>query len=61
MFAIAGSAVFITTTLGYFAHPAWLLLTGLIGLNMLQAAFTRFCPMVILLKKLGKHPGQAFH
>ena len=38
----------------------WLLLPAFVGFNMLQAAFTRFCPLAMILKKLGAHPGAAF-
>jgi hypothetical protein len=60
MFAFMGAVVFISVLLGYFWHPAWLLLTGFVGLNAFQAAFTGFCPAAIVLKKLGLKPGQAF-
>ena len=43
------------------AHsPYWLLLAVFSGANMLQASFTGFCPMVMVLKKFGIKPGQAF-
>ena len=39
----------------------WVLwLTAFVGLNMFQAAFTGFCPLAIILKKLGARPGVAF-
>ena len=40
--------------------PYWLLLAAFVGLNLLQSSFTGFCPLAIILKKLGAHPGQAF-
>lgn len=38
----------------------WLWLTGFVGLNLLQAAYTGFCPLAIILKKMGFKPGEAF-
>jgi len=38
----------------------WLWLTGFVGLNLLQSAFTGFCPLAMILKTLGFKPGQAF-
>lgn len=35
-------------------------LAAFVGLNLFQAAFTRFCPLAMLLKKLGHRPGAAF-
>lgn len=60
VFAIAGVFVLISLALGYFFYPLWFLLTAFVGLNMFQAAFTGFCPMAILLKKLGFKAGPAF-
>ncbi len=60
VFAFAGSMIMISLILGYFVSPYWLLLAAFVGLNMFQAAFTRFCPMAIFLKKLGLKPGEAF-
>ncbi|MEZ6037902.1 MAG: DUF2892 domain-containing protein [Planctomycetota bacterium] len=34
-------------------HPTWLWLTAFVGLNLLQSAFTNWCPMMWLLQKLG--------
>ena len=49
-----------TMILAWFLHPYWLLLTAFVGLNMLQAAFTGFCPVAIILGKLGMQEGCAF-
>jgi hypothetical protein len=38
----------------------WLWFTAFIGVNMFQAAFTGFCPLAIMLKKMGAKPGCAF-
>ncbi len=58
--AFAGSMILISLLLGHFVHPGWLLLTGFVGLNLLQAAFTGFCPLAIALKRFGVAPGAAF-
>ena len=50
---IAGAFVLLSVTLGYYVHPAWLLFTAFVGLNLLQSAFTRWCPMMWVLQKLG--------
>jgi hypothetical protein len=51
--AIAGSFVTISSLLAYFYSPYWLFFTAFVGLNLLQSAFTKWCPMENLLEKLG--------
>ncbi|MGD2020383.1 MAG: DUF2892 domain-containing protein, partial [Thiohalocapsa sp.] len=46
--------------LAYTVSEWWLLFTGFVGLNLLQSAFTGFCPLATILKKFGKQPGPAF-
>ncbi|CCQ74409.1 DUF2892 domain-containing protein [Magnetospira sp. QH-2] len=58
--AFAGVVILATLALGHYVHPYWLFMTAFVGLNLLQAAFTGFCPLAIILKKLGVKPGQAF-
>lgn len=53
---VAGLVVLISVGLGYFVHPAWLLLTAFAGLNLLQSAFTNWCPMVWVLARLHFRP-----
>jgi len=53
---VAGVVVLTSLTLGVWASPYWLLLTGFAGLNLLQSAFTNWCPMVWLLARLGLRP-----
>jgi hypothetical protein len=50
---IAGLFVIVSVLLAYYHSPYWLLFTGLVGLNLLQSAFTDWCPMMTLLRKLG--------
>ena len=58
--AFAGAMVLLSLGLGLWVTPYWFLLTALVGLNLLQSAFTGFCPLAILLKKLGLASGAAF-
>ncbi len=50
---IAGLVVGITLALGYFIHPAWFLFTAFVSLNLVQSAFTNWCPMMSVLRMLG--------
>jgi hypothetical protein len=58
--AFAGTFVFLSTILAWLHSPYWLLFTGFVGLNLFQAAFTKFCPLAIILKKLGLKSGSVF-
>lgn len=49
----AGTMVLLSAALAHWAGPRWLFLTVFVGLNMIQSAFTGFCPAAILLGKLG--------
>lgn len=51
--AIAGSFISLSMLLVYLYSPYWLFFTAFVGLNLLQSAFTKWCPMEILLGKLG--------
>lgn len=50
--AIAGVVVLLSVSLGWWVHPAWYLLTAFVGLNLLQSAFTGWCPMMAVLRRL---------
>jgi hypothetical protein len=58
--AFAGVMVLASLILAWLVSPYWLILTAFVGLNMLQAAFTGFCPAAIVFGKLGLKPGCAF-
>lgn len=58
--AFAGTMVLLSLLLAYFVSPWWLILAGFVGLNLLQSAFTGFCPLAIMLKRFGYRPGAAF-
>ena len=53
VFAFAGSMILISLLLSQLHHIYWLWFTAFIGLNLLQSAFTGFCPLAMMLKKLG--------
>lgn len=50
---IAGAFVLVSAGLAYWVSPAWLLFTAFVGLNLFQSAFTNWCPMMTILRKLG--------
>lgn len=58
--AFAGAMILVSLALANWHHPAWLWLTAFVGANLLQAAFTGFCPLAIILKGIGVKPGEAF-
>ncbi len=58
--AFAGTVILASLALSQLHDPAWLWLTAFVGANLFQAAFTGFCPLAIVLKRLGARPGVAF-
>jgi hypothetical protein len=50
---VAGVVVMTSVALGLFVHPNWFYFTAFVGLNLFQSAFTNWCPMMTILKKLG--------
>ena len=50
---IAGVFVLASLALGYWVSPYWFLFTAFVGLNLLQSAFTNWCPMMAILRKAG--------
>lgn len=56
----AGFMVLLSLALGYYVSPYWYLLTAFVGLNLMQASITGFCPAAMIFKKLGCKPGVAF-
>ncbi|MCH9699250.1 MAG: DUF2892 domain-containing protein [Gammaproteobacteria bacterium] len=51
---IVGAVITVGILLGYYVSPAWLLLPGIIGVTLIQSAFTGFCPVYYTLEKLEK-------
>uniref|UniRef100_Q11FZ8 Inner membrane protein YgaP-like transmembrane domain-containing protein n=1 Tax=Chelativorans sp. (strain BNC1) TaxID=266779 RepID=Q11FZ8_CHESB len=56
----AGIMVLASLALGFYVSPYWYLLTAFVGLNLMQASITGFCPAAMIFKKLGVKPGTAF-
>jgi len=60
VFVFAGVFILASLALSQIHHVNWLWVTAFVGANLLQAAFTKLCPLAIILKKLGAVPGKAF-
>jgi hypothetical protein len=60
VFAVAGSFILISVILSQYHSVNWLWFTAFVGANLLQSAFSGFCPMAIILKKFGVKSGCAF-
>jgi hypothetical protein len=58
--AFAGAFIIVSLLLAWAHSIYWLLFTGFVGLNMFQASLTGFCPLAIILKKMGIPSGVAF-
>lgn len=56
----AGFMVLLSAVLVWLFSPWWLLLTAFVGLNMMQASITGFCPAAMIFKAMGASPGCAF-
>lgn len=56
----AGFMVLLSLLLTHFVHPAFVWFSAFIGANMIQSAFTGFCPAAMIFRKLGLRPGTAF-
>lgn len=54
---LAGSFVLTSVALAYWVSQWWLLLAVFVGVNLIQSAFTSFCPAEIFLRKLGVEGG----
>jgi hypothetical protein len=53
---IAGAFVVVSVLLGLYVHPAFLWFTVFVGANLFQSAFTNWCPMMTLLRRVGARP-----
>ena len=58
--AFAGFVVLLGIALSLLVNHWWLALSAFAGFNMIQSAFTGFCPAAIAFRKLGLAPGVAF-
>jgi len=54
---IAGFFILLSLVLARYHHPNWLWFTAFVGANLLQSAFTDWCPMMTLLRRLGVKEG----
>jgi hypothetical protein len=54
---IAGLFVLLSALLSHLHTPWWLLFTAFVGANLVQSAFTDWCPMITLLRRLGVREG----
>lgn len=57
---VAGTFVLASLALSQLHSPYWLWFTAFVGANLLQASFTGFCPLAVILDKLGVPAGAAF-
>jgi hypothetical protein len=60
VFAVAGSFILLSVILALVYSPYWLFFTAFVGANLLQSSFTGFCPLAVILKKVGVRTGHAF-
>jgi hypothetical protein len=60
VFTVAGSFVLLSVLMSVFHSQYWLFFTAFVGANLLQASFTGFCPLAVILKKTGVKTGHAF-
>ncbi len=58
--AFAGSMILLSVALTVWLSPYFVWLTVFVGANMLQSAFTGFCPAAMVMRRLGVKPGTAF-
>lgn len=58
--AFAGTMVLLSVVLTMLVHPLFVWLTVFVGVNLIQSAFTGFCPAAMVFKALGIKPGSAF-
>jgi hypothetical protein len=58
--AFAGVMILASVLLAVYVSPYWLALTAFVGLNLLQASITGFCPAAMIFNKLGLKSGCAF-
>lgn len=56
--AFAGTFIIVSLLLAHYHSANWLWVTAFVGLNLFQSAFSGFCPLEMLLRKLEHRPGQ---
>jgi Protein of unknown function (DUF2892) len=60
VFAISGALILLCIALSYLFSSHWLIVAAIVGLNMVQAGFTGFCPVAMSLRKLGVKSDSVF-
>ncbi len=50
---MAGLVVLLSLLLAHYHSPNWLWLTGFVGLNLFQSAFTNWCPAMTIFRSMG--------
>jgi hypothetical protein len=58
--AVAGFMIILSVLMAQIHSPNWLYFTAFVGLNLLQSAFTGWCPLAKILKAIGAKNGVAF-
>ena len=58
--AFAGLMILVSVALTVWVSPLFVWLTVFVGANLLQSAFTGFCPAAMIMQRLGIKPGCAF-
>ena len=58
--AFGGFMILASLLLGLYVSPYWFWFTAFVGANLFQSAFTRFCPLAVILKRMGVQRGAAF-
>lgn len=58
--AFAGFMILASLLLGVYVSPYWFWLTAFVGANLFQSAFSGFCPLALILRKIGVKSGAAF-
>jgi hypothetical protein len=58
--AFAGTMILLSLALSQLHSVNWLWFSAFVGANLLQAAFTGFCPLALMLKRIGMQAGKAF-
>jgi hypothetical protein len=53
---IGGFFVLLSVALGVWVNPWWFAFTAFVGVNLMQSAFTHWCPMMWVLKRAGLRP-----
>ena len=50
---MAGIMIMISLALAHYLSPCWLWLNAFVGLNLLQSAFTKWCPAITIFRRMG--------